>query len=66
MENQDEQREHNWYISHTDRYPSGYIEYERCWRCKAFRVVQYPPGIILDSKPKPVPKYCSVEESDEY
>ena len=37
-----------------------FYEYERCRKCNAKRVVQYPPGMTLDSDPKPVPKYCPV------
>lgn len=58
MENQDENRWHNWKVTATDHYTNGQIDYERCEECNAKRVVQYPPGMILESDPKLVPRYC--------
>jgi len=65
MNDQDKPLPHDWEITHTDRdFTNAFIEYERCRKCNAKRVVQYPPGMILKSEPKPVPKYCSVISSN--
>ena len=64
MKDQDAHRRHDWMVIETTRsHPSiaGYIEEERCTRCHAKRVIQYPPGMILDSDPKPLPKFCEIE-----
>ncbi len=45
--------------SGTVHYTNGYVDYERC---NAKRVVQYPLGMVLDSDPKPVPRYCVGKE----
>lgn len=58
MKDQDEHRRHIWEVTETQRFFNEIIEYERCTKCNAKRVLQYPPGMILESEPKPVPKYC--------
>lgn len=60
MEDQDAHRRHDWEVTETERHFNEIIEYERCTKCNAKRVLQYPPGMILDSEPKPVPRYCPV------
>ena len=66
MNDQDAHRRHDWEITYTNRdFTNGFIEYERCRKCNAKRVVQYPPGMILESDPKPVPKYCEMSENEE-
>lgn len=66
MKDQDEHRRHDWEITYTNRdFTNGFIEYERCRKCNAKHVVQYPPGMTLDSDPKPMPKYCEMDENEE-
>lgn len=61
MKVQDAHRSHDWEIAYTNRDCTyGFIEYERRWNCNVRRVLQFPLGLILDSDPKPVPKYCPV------
>ena len=45
-------------VTETRRYTNGILETEQCTKCYAKRVLQYPPGMIVESEPKPVPKFC--------
>lgn len=61
MEDQDAYRRHDWIVKHTTKkheLVAVYIETEHCTKCNAKRVIQYPPGMILESDPKPLPKFC--------
>ena len=58
MNDQDAHRRHNWEITETQRYTNAILETEQCTKCYAQRTLQYPPGMIVWSDPKPVPKYC--------
>ncbi len=63
MKDQNARRRHDWEITHTTKkhvLVEVYIETEHCTNCNAKRVMQYLPGMILDSDPKPVPKFCPV------
>ena len=62
MNDQDEHRRHNWEVTETRRFTNGRLEMETCTKCNAKRQLQLPPGMIVWSDPKPVPKYCPVEE----
>lgn len=64
MQDQDAYRRHQWHVEAKHRSPISdeYLESERCEKCKATRTILYPICMIVDSDPKPVPKYCPVHK----
>lgn len=51
-------QEHNWRVVQERKFSHGWVQTERCDKCNAIRIVQYPPGMKLDTEPKPLPRFC--------
>ena len=66
MTDKDAYRRHNWEVTDTQRFTNGILETETCTKCNARRTLQIPPGMIVWSDPKPVPKYCHADSGQQY
>lgn len=51
-------QKHEWAVVHKKEFTNGLIETERCHKCNATRTIQYPPGMKIDTQPKPLPRFC--------